>query len=215
MNVRKRLELKFADHGLRGVCGFESDLSGIAATPDTSDFTSVKERIIDRQYAAEVSTSDAKDQRVEHGESAGWLAPVDLDAPRKKVREKPTTRRASNKGCLQMTLDGYLKLLDWTRRQVRRDNAGRFPAEFSPILKRRNEAGSGEEFPQTRSNGSWKSLDIAGSKFTASLPPPRQFAGVRISWPAIHRRIPGPHIANRSVVGWDRLRSQTCRERIS
>ena len=110
--------------------------AGLAVTPESSDFTSVQERIVDRQSAAEVSTSDAKDQRVEHGEGAGWLAPVDLDPPRKKVREKQSTRRATNKGCLQMTLDQYLKLLDWTGRQLRRDKAGRIPAEFAPILER-------------------------------------------------------------------------------
>ncbi len=37
-----------------------------------------------------------------------------------------------------------------------------------------------EEFPQTISNGSRTPLDIAGSEFTASLPPPRQSAGVSI-----------------------------------
>jgi len=110
--------------------------AGLAATPESSDFTSVQERIIDRQSAADVSTSDARDQRVEHGESAGWLAPVDLDPPRKKVREKQSIRRASSKGCLPMTLDQYLELLDWTGRQLRRDKAGRIPAEFGPILER-------------------------------------------------------------------------------
>ena len=110
--------------------------AGLAATPESSDFTSVQERIIDRQSADEVSTSDAKDQRIEHGESAGWLAPVDLDPPRKNVREKQSIRRASNKGCLQMTLDQYLKLLDWTGRQLRRDKAGRIPVEFALILER-------------------------------------------------------------------------------
>ncbi len=110
--------------------------AGIAATPEASGFTSAQERIIDRQSAAELSTSDAKDQRIEHGECAGWLAPIDVDPSRKKVREKQTARRASNNGCLQMTLDEYLRLLDWTGRQLRRDKAGRIPPEFSPILER-------------------------------------------------------------------------------
>ena len=110
--------------------------AGIAATPESSDFTSAQERIIDRQSATEVSTSDAKDQRIEHGECAGWLSPIDLDPPRQTVREKQTARRASNKGCLSMTLDQYLKLLDWTGRQLRRDKAGRIPVEFAPILER-------------------------------------------------------------------------------
>jgi REP element-mobilizing transposase RayT len=110
--------------------------AGIAATPETSDFTSVKERIEDRAAAAEVSTADAQDVRIEHGEKAGWLAPIALDPPRKKVREKITVRRASNKGCLSMTLDQYLKLLDWTGRQIRKDKVGAIPRECAPILER-------------------------------------------------------------------------------
>ena len=110
--------------------------AGIAATPETSDFTSVKERIEDRSSAAEVSTPDAQDLRIEHGEKAGWLAPIALDPPRKKVREKITARRASNKGCLSMTLAQYLKLLDWTGRQIRTDKVGVIPTECAPILER-------------------------------------------------------------------------------
>lgn len=110
--------------------------AGVASTPETSEFTSVQERIADRQSMTAVSTADAQDQRVEHGEHAGWLAPVALDPPRKKVREKQSSRRASNKGCLPMTLNQYLKLLDWTGRQLRRDKAGKIPAEFDPILER-------------------------------------------------------------------------------
>ena len=110
--------------------------AGLASSPESSDFTSVQERIADRQSVTAVSTVDAQDQRVEHGVNAGWLAPVALDPPQKKVREKPSARRASNKGCLPMSLDQYLKLLDWTGRQLRRDKAGKIPAEFDPILER-------------------------------------------------------------------------------
>ncbi len=110
--------------------------TGIAATPETSDFTSAQERIEDRQSAVDVSTADAQDVRTEHGDNAGWLSPLGLDPPRKKVRERQTTRRASNLGCLPMTLDDYLKLLDWTGRQIRLDKTGRIPAECAPVLER-------------------------------------------------------------------------------
>ncbi|RLS32413.1 MAG: hypothetical protein DWH78_12835 [Planctomycetota bacterium] len=139
--------------------------AGIAATPETSDFTSVKERIEDRAAAyaecsvdsvecsnnagvaaksnrdaddRELSSSDRNriDVAVEHGEKAGWLAPIALEPPRKKVREKITARRASNEGCMSMTLDQYLKLLDWTGRQIRKDKVGVIPAECAPILER-------------------------------------------------------------------------------
>jgi len=114
--------------------------AGIAETPETSDFTSVQERMADRQSAAEVSTADAQDQRIEHGEKAGWLAPIPLEVRRKKVRkkvrEKANSRRADNKGCLPMTLDDYLQLLDWTGRQFRTDKRGVIPAACAPILDR-------------------------------------------------------------------------------
>ena len=38
--------------------------------------------------ADEVSTAEAKDVRIEHGQKPGWLAPVELEPKRKKVREK-------------------------------------------------------------------------------------------------------------------------------
>ena len=76
------------------------------------------------------------DRRLEHGARGGWLAPVALDSPRKKVREKQSSRRASNEGCLPLTLDQDLKLLDWTGRQLRKDKAGKIPAEFDSILER-------------------------------------------------------------------------------
>ena len=110
--------------------------AGIAATPETSDFTSVQLRIEDSQSAQEVSTADAKDIRTEHGHKAGWLSPIDLEPTRKKVREKVTSRRASNKGCLPMTLRTYLKLVDWTGRQIRRDKRGQIPSDCAPILER-------------------------------------------------------------------------------
>jgi len=108
----------------------------IASTLETSDFTSVQARIADRQAAGEATTVPAKDIGMEHGQQAGWLAPIALDPPRQRVREKSTDRRASNKGCLPMTLDQYLSLLDWTGRQIRKDKPGSMPAECAPILER-------------------------------------------------------------------------------
>ena len=110
--------------------------AGIATSLESSDFTSVQARIADRQSASEVSTADAKDVRIEQGEHAGWLSPLALEPPRQRVREKATTRRASNKGCLPMTLDDYLKLLDWTGRQIRKDKRGQIPDACAPILER-------------------------------------------------------------------------------
>ena len=112
--------------------------AGIAPTPEKSNFTSVQERIVDLKSADEVSTQDAKDVRIEHGEKAGWLAPVELEPKRKKVRTKKSSRRASNKGCVFMTLPEYLQLLDWTGRQLKPGKRGAIPKNALPILDRLN-----------------------------------------------------------------------------
>ena len=110
--------------------------AGMTKSLESSDFTSVQERIEDRQSAQEFTSSDAEDQRTEHGPRAGWLCPLALSPPRKRVRERTSKRRCSNKGCLPMTLDQYLQLLDWTGRQLQRGKRGRIPPECGPILER-------------------------------------------------------------------------------
>ena len=39
-------------------------------------------------------------------------------------------------GSLRETLDQYLKLLDWTGRQIRKDKVGAIPKDCAPILER-------------------------------------------------------------------------------
>ena len=45
-------------------------------------------------------------------------------------------RRASDKGLLSLSLDEYLKLLDWCGRQIRGDKRGAIPADLAPIVER-------------------------------------------------------------------------------
>ncbi len=99
----------------------------IAATPESSDFTSVQDRIVDLKAAEEVSMPDAQHIRIEHGQRAGWLAPIPLEPKRQAVRAKQTGRRASNKGCLSIGLGDYLQLLDWTGRADRSVRASVVP----------------------------------------------------------------------------------------
>lgn len=69
-----------------------------------------------------------------------WLSPLMLnDGPDRDVAAelKSTTRwRATDKGVLPMTLENYLRLLDWAGRQVRSDKRGSIPADLAPILER-------------------------------------------------------------------------------
>lgn len=111
--------------------------AGIAKTIQASDFTSAQDRLADLKQASDYSTSDAADNACEHGERAGWLAPTQLEPKRQRVRNRPTKRRASNKGFLSMTLAEYLQLLDWTGRQLRRDGKlGTIPADLKPLFDR-------------------------------------------------------------------------------
>ena len=48
-----------------------------------------------------------------------------------------TGKRARDKGFQGISFELYLKLLDWTGRQIRRDNKkGRIPSDLAPILER-------------------------------------------------------------------------------
>jgi hypothetical protein len=110
--------------------------SGLAETPETSEFTSIRERIKDRQAAKELCGADAQQEKLEHGEHAGWLAPIELKPASKCEQEHSPRRRASHRGCLGMTLDRYLHLVDWTGRQLKQDKPGAISKGLPEILDR-------------------------------------------------------------------------------
>ncbi|APZ96247.1 hypothetical protein [Fuerstiella marisgermanici] len=110
--------------------------AGIADSLESSDFTSVQDRVGDVKSSEEVETADAKDVRVEHGQQAGWLSPIALEPQRKKVRDRSTNRRVSNHGCLPMTLAEYLQLVDWTGRQLHSGKRGYIKSAVPPLLER-------------------------------------------------------------------------------
>ncbi len=73
----------------------------------------------------------------------GWLSPLKL-----KERSSPGPQasrsgvRASDKGFLSMSLRDYLRLLDWTGRQGRKDKRGQIPSGLQSILSRLGIEGS-------------------------------------------------------------------------
>jgi len=68
---------------------------------------------------------------------ADWLSPLELSNELTRLPdESVTTARASNKGCLPMSFEEYLCLLDWTGRQLRADKRGAIPQDLAPILER-------------------------------------------------------------------------------
>jgi REP element-mobilizing transposase RayT len=111
-------------------CSMYVDLNpiraGLAETPEASHFTGACERIADRQAGATDSLSAA----------AGWLAPV-AETAGSGVPAEPPQRRASNRGFLPLSLDDYLRLLDWTGRVLRSDCRS-IPAGLAPLFERLN-----------------------------------------------------------------------------
>ncbi|MEY3172758.1 MAG: hypothetical protein RLZZ436_671 [Planctomycetota bacterium] len=110
--------------------------AAVAQTPETSEFTSVYDRIADRQITVASSSTVAHQAHSECGSRAGWLAPISLEPSRTHSRDRRTDRRVSNRGCLGMSLDQYLQLIDWTGRQLRLDKPGRIPPQLDPLLTR-------------------------------------------------------------------------------
>ncbi|MCB1052061.1 MAG: hypothetical protein H6510_00390 [Acidobacteria bacterium] len=109
--------------------------AGIADTPEESDYTSAQDRILARQAkhnldqlpeSAKTHPTYNQKQLIKEMEAqqkrADWLCPI--------------RDTESRKGFLNMDLDDYLGLLDWTGRQIRQDKPGAIPAHFDAILDR-------------------------------------------------------------------------------
>ncbi len=71
----------------------------------------------------------------------GWLAPMTLNPRAHGPMAHKQGLRASDKGFLSISLEDYLKLLDWTGRQGRPDKPGKIPDDHMPILERLGIAG--------------------------------------------------------------------------
>ena len=63
-----------------------------------------------------------------------WLGPLSLSV--KIAGARTAAGRDSNTGCLAMTLDDHLRLVDWTSQQARRGKRGVIPADVSLVLDR-------------------------------------------------------------------------------
>jgi len=99
--------------------------AGIADTPETSDFTSAQDRIIARQVSKRLENKHSRLNPAEVErclERTKWLCPF---------RDEPNRR-----GFLDMDLDDYLALLDWTGRKVVEGKKGSIPEHLAPILRR-------------------------------------------------------------------------------
>ena len=141
---------KLLDEAAVLACSVYVDLNpiraGVAKTPESSHHTSAHERIASRgrrrrsgkENLASGRPTRRRGRPVGSSELGrdGWLSPVAAEGESADQAKRNRSRRASNKGFLSMQLDDYLKILDWTGRQVRRDRRGAIPAEVAPILDR-------------------------------------------------------------------------------
>ncbi len=125
--------------------------AAVAQTPETSEFTSLHDRIVDRQAAPaqgsaavaapstaapSTAAATARGTQSKHGSAADWLSPIALEPHCQQPPGVSATRRLTDRGCLFMSLDQYLQLVDWTGRQLRLDKPGQIPLHLDPILTR-------------------------------------------------------------------------------
>jgi hypothetical protein len=152
-----------------------------AERPEQSEFTSAYDRIVAlrARRREERNAGRRKGRRRALPAEAlrdGWLCPILPERPRRvndggpgSVQErthqaqKPqarrgadeaVSRRASSESCLAMRLEDYLRLLDWTGRQVRRGKRGAVPAELAGILRRAHVEAEAW-VPSVRNFGRW------------------------------------------------------------
>ena len=107
----------------------------MAQTPETSVRTSVYLRIQALLGRQSPQTQDGDGDNPDPL-AAAWLAPIDVDAPPPDGAQSEQGRRASDKGFLEMSLEKYLQLLDWSGREVRAEKRGAIPLDLAPIVER-------------------------------------------------------------------------------
>lgn len=119
--------------------------AAMAETLETSDYTSVQQRIEAlKSKTAQATRAKPGRRSGEAGRSRaapsadGYLAPLEIDERRDATGPCCHDRgqRASDKGFLAMPVEAYVTLLDWTARQITEKKRGVTPAESPPVLER-------------------------------------------------------------------------------
>jgi hypothetical protein len=127
--------------------------AGKTPTPERSAYTSVADRIAGRRLRCRKMLADARSW-IDPGAGActspetwpsdpdAWLSPIPIlgGCPSEclyRCEANPFgSPRVCNKGFLEMSLESYLSLLDWTGRRIRKGKRGTIPEHLAPILQR-------------------------------------------------------------------------------
>ena len=130
--------------------------AAVAEKPEQSEFTSAYDRILAlRARRREQRNMRRRKRRPRRRDVAGdglrdgWLCPIRPERPSRRAGDGNTrkhqtasnaredaSRRASPQSFLSMSVEDYLRLLDWTGRQLRQDRRGAIPGHLAPILDR-------------------------------------------------------------------------------
>lgn len=118
------------------ICGIYVDLNQIRAqearTPETSTRTSAYQRLKALLARRRRSPKAAKFD--------GYLCPINTQGDQQRAGYSKAgvfgSARASDQGVLEMTVEQYLELLDWSGRQARRGKRGKIDPNTPPILER-------------------------------------------------------------------------------
>jgi hypothetical protein len=115
--------------------------AGLAATPEASDFTSAQDRSVAlrarRQLAADPtaaqSPTPAQEAMLEQARAEAtrdhWLVPFE-------GADNQAAASASRAWLSGISEEDYLKLLDWTGREIRAGKRGRISDDLRPVLER-------------------------------------------------------------------------------
>ena len=141
-------------------CSMYVDLNpiraGLAETPEESEYTSAKVRIDARNRRKRTARNKkprGKKRQADTRAADDWLCPIlseaEVRASRERADDTPEMKQTSTQpdagtitaatpspSFLPMRVDDYLRLLDWTGRQIRDDKPGAIPNRLVPILDR-------------------------------------------------------------------------------
>ena len=106
--------------------------AALAELLENSDHTSIQRRMEAFKQEQELSAVGR------HTAGDSFLAPVKIDELHDALGPRPNEcgERASDKGFLNMSIQAYIELLDWTARQIVPGKRGRTPTETPAVLER-------------------------------------------------------------------------------